>query len=289
MQNPERRPTPAIVFDSSIEDDIGRVLALAQLLGYQAKQEVRITSLSISRNNLKTAAFCELMARFFGASPTIGMSVNVPASTNVPPMLSAALAKVTPEGKPAYNRVIEKLTDTADPVALIRNALTSQQDQNSVVVLTGPAVNLLGLLALPEGKKLIEKKVRTLVVAAPFDAKLLADWPGPKILAGEELGSAFPFPGIGIEEDFTWATNHPLVDAYRAARPMPYDVPSAALAAVLYAAHPAENYFKLSEPQGKQRQLIADMSQKDRIIQAYRQVVSAKPPEPRRGARGAQP
>src|SRR5688500_17483087 len=117
MQNPERKPTPAVVFDSSIEDDIGRILALAQLLGYQSRQEVRITSLSVSRNNLKAAAFCDLMARSFGASLTNGMSVNVTASTSVPPMLSAALARVTPEGKPAYNRVVEKLTDTADPVA----------------------------------------------------------------------------------------------------------------------------------------------------------------------------
>jgi hypothetical protein len=289
MQIPERRQTPALVFDSSIDDDIGLVLALAQLLSYQSRQEVRITGLSVSRNNLKTAAFCDLMARFYGMSPTIGMAVNVPASANVPPMLSAPLTKLTPEGKPAYNRVVEKLNDTADPVALIRNALTSQQDQNSVVVLAGPPVNLLGLLALPEGKKLIQKKVRTLVVAAPFDAKLLAEWPGPVMLAGEELGLAFPFPGIGIEEDFTWAPNHPLVDAYRAAKAMPYDVPSAAMAAVLYAAHPAENYFKISEPQGNRRQLIADVSQKDRIIESYRKTVSAKPPEPRRGARGPQP
>src|SRR6185503_19098572 len=108
----------------------------------------------------------------------------------------------TPEGKPAYNRAIEKLNDTADPVALIRNALTAQQDQNSVVVLAGPSVNLLGLLALPEGKKLVQKKVRTLVIAAPVEAKLLSEWPSPTVSAGAELGEAFPFPGAGIEEDF---------------------------------------------------------------------------------------
>jgi hypothetical protein len=289
MQNPERRTPPAIVFDSSIEDDIGRILALAQLLGHQAKQEVRISSLSVSRNSLKTAAFCDLMARFVGSSFTIGMAVNVAASATVPPMISAVLARETPEGKPAYNRVVDELNDTADPVALIRNALTSQQDQNAVVVLAGAAVNLLGVLALPEGKRLVQRKVRTLVAAAPFDSKLLAEWPSPIVLAGEELGPAFPFPGASIEEDFGWAPNHPLVDAYRAAKAMPYDVPSPALAAVLYAAHPEGNYFKLSEPQGRQRQLIADAGQKERVLQAYRQAASAKPPEPRRGARGAQP
>jgi hypothetical protein len=286
MQNPERRPTPAIVFDSSIEDGIGQVLALAQVLSYQSRQEARAISLSTSRNSLKTAAFCDLMGRFFGASLSIGMAVTVPPSASVPPMLSAVLTKATPEGKPVYNRVVEKLNDTADPVALIRNALTAQQDQNAMVVLAGSPLNLLGLLALPEGKKLVQKKVRALVLSAPFDAKLLTEWPSPAILVEEELGQSLPFPGISIVEDFTWAANHPLVDAYRAAGTMPYDVPSTAMAAVLYAAHPEETYFKLSDAQGTQRHLIADVSQKDRIVQAYRQAVSAKPPEPRRGGRG---
>jgi hypothetical protein len=286
MQAPERRPTPAVVFDSSLEDDIGQILALTQLFGYQSKQEVRVTSLSISRNNLKTASFCDLMGRFFGSSLSIGMAVNVAASTSVPPMLSTVLAKTNPEGKPAYNRVVEKLNDTADPVALIRNALTAQQDQNSIVVLAGPPTNLLSLLALPEARNLILKKVRALVAAAPLDPKLLAAWPGPAVVVGEEVGQAVPFPGVSLEEDFAWTTNHPLIDAYRAAKPMPYDVGSAAMAAVLYAAHPEQNYFRVSEPKGNQKQLIVDDSQKDRIIQAYRQAVSMKPPE-RRGTRGA--
>src|SRR5262245_2649541 len=134
MQNPERKQPPAVIFDSSLQDDIGQVLALALLLGFQARQEVRITALSVSANNLKTASFCDLMARFYGANPSIGMAVNAAPSSGVSPMVSAALAKTTPEGKPVYNRTVEKLNDTADPVALIRNALTAQQDQNSVVV-----------------------------------------------------------------------------------------------------------------------------------------------------------
>jgi hypothetical protein len=282
MQTPERKPLPAIVFDSAIEDGIGQVLALAQLLSYDSKRELRFTSLSISRNNLKTAAFCDLMSRFFGASLPIGMALNAAPGTSVPPMLSTALAKQTPEGKPAYARVVQKLNDTADPVALIRNALTAQPDQNTVIVLAGPPVNLLGVLALPEGRDLINKKVRSLVIAAPADAKLLAAWPGHRIVAEEELGQSLPFPGACIEEDFTWATNHPLVDAYRAAKTMPYDTPANAMAAVLYAAYPEEHYFKISET----GTLIVDSTQKDRIIQAYRQAVSAKP-ELRRG-RGPQ-
>ena len=54
--------------------------------------------------------------------------------------------------------------------------------------------------------------------------------------------------GASIEKDFAWSPAHPVVDAYRAFKPMPYDAPAPALAAVLYAVHPDDGYFKLSEP-----------------------------------------
>jgi hypothetical protein len=279
MQAQERKPVTAVLFDSSIEDEIGQVLALTLLLSYNAKGEIRLSSLSVSRNNLKLAAFCDLMSRFFLVSSAIGMAANGPSTTSVPPMIQAVLTKRSDA------RTISQLNDTADPVALIRNALTAQPDQNSVVVLSGPPVNLLGLLALPGSKQLIQKKVRTLVIAAPTqDAegmkKLFAEWPGSVIVAGEDLGQSLRFPGECIEKDFGWATNHPLVDAYRAAKTMPYDASATAMAAVLYAAHPENSFFKLSE-----RQLALNPEYIGRIIQTCREVVSAKP-EPRRGARG---
>jgi hypothetical protein len=308
MQVAERRATPAIVFDSSIEGSIGQVLALTLLLVYESKREARLTSLTLSRNNLRLAAFCDLMGRFLGAPVSIGMFDKSAPGTTLPPMISAVLAKQAPDGKLAYTRAIERHNETADPEALIRNALSAQQDQNSVVVLSGPPTNLLGTLALPGNKQLIQKKVRTLIVTGPFEdaasfAKLLSEWPSPIVFAGDEI--ALRFPAESIETDFKWAANHPLVDAYRAAGTMPYDAPSAALAAALYAAHPEESYFKLSDPgtmtllasggsqfrpsaSGRHRQLILDATQMDRVVQTVRTVVSSRPPE-RRGARGPQP
>jgi hypothetical protein len=294
MQAQERKPTLAVVLDSSIEDEIGQVLALSMLLAYDYKREIRLTSLSVSRNNLKIAAFCDVMSRFFRASPVIGMEANGPSKASVPPMIQAVLTKRTEDDKPTYVRNINRLNDTADPVALIRNALTAQPDQNSVVVLAGPPVNLLGLLALPESKQLIQKKVRTLVAAEPFNdavgmTKLFAEWPGSVVLAPVDLGQSLPFPCECIEKDFQWAANHPLVDAYRAARTMPYDAPATAMAAVLYAAHADDNVFTLSglDPQSKRQQLAPNPDYSDRIIKTYKEVVSTKP-EPRRGGRGAQ-
>ena len=63
--------------------------------------------------------------------------------------------------------------------------------------------------------------------------KLLAEWPTQIVMAGAELNEALPFPGSSLDAIAAWAPNHPVVDAYRAFKPMPYDAPSQALAAVL--------------------------------------------------------
>ena len=88
--------------------------------------------------------------------------------------------------------------------------------------------------------------------------------------------------------------DNPIADAYRAWRPMPYDAPSWAMAASLYAVRPNEGYFKLSGPgtiqvhddggtsftasdQGRHQYLVNEPEQKDRILRAYVELASAKP------------
>ena len=83
-------------------------------------------------------------------------------------------------------------------------------------------------------------------------------------------------------------------DAYRAHQPMPYDAETSAMAAVLTAIRPKENYFKMSESGtvsagldgrtsftasagGKHQYLIFDPAQKDKILQTYIELASAKP------------
>jgi hypothetical protein len=199
--------------------------------------------------------------------------------------------------------------------ALIRNALSAQFDRNAVVVATGPATNLAQLLQLPDAAEWIAQKVQFLCIAAgdfsnggpeengPEEKirrdiaaarKLFAHWPTPIVAVGQEIGNALLFPGASIEKDFSWSPAHPVADAYRAFRPMPYDAPAAALAAVLYAVHAKEDYFKLSgpgtigvqddgrvkltpSPEGKHRHLILDPAQSERIVQMYAEMASAKP------------
>jgi hypothetical protein len=123
---------------------------------------------------------------------------------------------------------------------------------------------------------------------------VLAEWPGSIVACGSEIGEALLYPASSIEKDFAWAPAHPVIDAYTANKPMPYDAPTWDMAAMLYAGRPNEGYFKLSEPgvikirddagteftasaNGKHRYLILDPLQKDRIIKAYTELASAKP------------
>jgi hypothetical protein len=86
---------------------------------------------------------------------------------------------------------------------------------------------------------------------------------------------------------------------------MPYDAVTPGMAAALYAAHPDDGYFRLSDPGtitilddgrtkftpgagGKHQYLIADPAQKEKIQKLYVELVSAKPvpPAPRGRGRG---
>jgi hypothetical protein len=320
------KPPVGVVFDTDLGNSIDDALAMALLYGLDGKREIRVVSVSVSKPNLKAAALCETIGRFYagtvsgafgGAARTLPVGLaetgKHPEDT---PMLTAPLSRVKPDGKPVYQHGIQELVDTAEVPALVRNAFTAQHDQNCIVVLTGPASELVKVLDLPGVKDLIARKVRYLSVAAgaypegpPEFAvktdiaaakKLFAEWPTPIVAAGSEIGEAIPFPGASIETDFAWSQEHPVVDAYKAYKAMPYDAPTGAMAAVLQAVRPQEGYFKLSDPgkiqvlddgrtqftpstDGKHRYLILDPLQKERVLKTYIEIASAKPvPRPQR-------
>lgn len=313
------KPPQGVIFDTDM-GAIDDALAMALLYGLDGKSECRVVSISVSKSNLKAAALCEAIGRFYagavsGAFGSFSRTLPVGLSTEgkMPedtPMLTVPLAKMNPDGTPVYNHGIHRMLDTAEVPALIRNALTSQQDQNCVVVVTGPATNLAAVLRLPDAKNWIARKVKFLSImggAYPDGApefniktdiaaarKVFAEWPTPIVASGFELGEKLPYPASSIEKDFAWTPNHPVVDAYRAYEKMPYDTPTWDMTAVLHAVRPNEGYFKLSEPgtiavlddgrtmftpspQGKHRYLILDPAQKERILKTYIELTSAKP------------
>jgi hypothetical protein len=281
MQFPSAaKPPVGIVFDSAMAR-IDDVLALAMLHGFEGKDQARIAAVCISNADLKAAQFCDAVSHFY-ASATTGPAAMFMHFTPV----GLADGKPGPEPvmfrKAAGATSIKSAIDTADPATLIRNALTAQHDQNTAVVLSGPATDLAKLLDMYGVKDWIVRKVRLLCVAedgmevdAAAARKVFAEWPTPIVTVGREIGEALPFPGDSIDKDFGYASDHPIANAYRAYKAMPYDAPSFAMAAMLYAVRPNDGFFKLSD--GKPRALMLDPEQKERIIRTYIEMASAKP------------
>lgn len=300
MQFPgaNEKPPVGVIFDCDMAQ-VDDALALSLLFGLDGKREARVASMSISRPSVKAAAFCDAVSRFYAGAAVqfmrmlpVGMELNG-AARGAEPMLDGPLAK------PDYKHTINAVNDTADPAALIRNALTAHHDGNCLAVLAGPATNFLKALSLPGVKDLVAKKVRFLtLVPSPDDVaatnKLLAEWGGPVVVVDPAIGEELRYPAANIDTGFAWTQAHPVVDAYKAYKPMPYDAPTATLAAVLHAVRPKEGYFKLSDAgtvtiaeggkgkltpsaQGAHRVLSFDPAQKDRVLKVYTEIVSAKP------------
>jgi hypothetical protein len=328
------KPPIGVAFDGDLGNRIDAVLALALLNGLATKGEARRISLSVSRTSLKAAQLADVISSFFAGRPAGGGTGGIGAARegmigmpeggapdNAPPLAAAVLARKNSEGAPQYNTSIGGLVDTAESRLLIRNLLLAQDDGNAAIVLAGPATGVVRLIDLYRAGPQVAAKVKLLVVAAgSFPSgqpeatvkadvaaarKLFAEWPTPLVAVGSEVGELLPYPGATIEADFAWSPAHPVLDAYRAFKPMPYNAPASALAAMLYAVHPDEHYFKLSEPgtitvlddgrtqftarpDGKHRYLIVDTTQSTAIAKLYKDLVSSKPAA-RPGGRGRGP
>ena len=319
------RPPLGIAFEGDLGQRIDAALAVAMLNGFVSKTQARSIAFAISRSSLTTAQLADVIVGFYygrpvGGTATIGVPDGEAPSSDASP-LSATLSQKNDDGAPRYTSNLRRLLDTPDNAVLIRNMLLAQHDQNATIVVAGPATGLARLLTLYGSRPQIAVKVRQLVVAmgafpsgSPESSiksdviaarKVFADWPTPIVAVGAEVGEALPYPGASIEKDFAWSPAHPVVDAYRTFKPMPYDAPASALAAMLQAVQPEEGFFKLSDPgtisvqddgrtqftpgpEGRHRYLIVDPAQKERVTTAYTSMVSAQPaPRPGRGGRGA--
>jgi hypothetical protein len=305
------KPALAILYDSDFGRNIDSVLALALLHGFASKQQARVSALTINYPCLEAAELCDVIEGFYrkavtgpGAvymsAPAIGI-VDARGKAAEPPVLvKSVLAKQGEGGKPLWQSNIRQWNDTAVPANLMRNDLAAQNDGNAVLVATGAATNLSRLLALHDTAPLITAKVKMLVIAengfaadAAAAKHVLAEWPSAIVLCDSKSVDGLLFPGQCIDKDFSYVPVHPIAEAYRAYRPMPYDAPAVALAAMLYAVRPADGYFAAKpgtivpgtdghvtfseSAAGKHSYLTAVPAKHDETIQKFTSMVSAEP------------
>lgn len=311
MQFKKGKPAPGIFIDSDFQT-IDSVLAIALVYGMQNKNDCRMVTISMSGASIPAAAYLDIVERFYhGPAGNFAQLAAIGVPERGRPLVTPAayvepLKRVKPDGSPAYRVEVTRMVDTADPRTLLRNYLEAQHDRNAAFVLAGPATNLAAALDFRGLKPLIAAKLKFLVFATgPSDVhikedvaaaqRLFAEWPTPIFISRADVGEGLPFPGASIDKEFAATSpDHPVADAYRSFKTMPYDAPSWAMTAALYAGRPNAGYFRVSESgvfsvtadgalsfsaraDGKHQSLILDPAQKDRILTDYVQLASAKP------------
>ncbi len=298
-----------IIFDTDMGNDVDDALALAMLHTMETRGEAKLLAVTITKDNLKAAQFCEILNRFYGR-PKIPIGIVKDGKTKDDnPMIAVPVARRDPAGALVYPRSIESAKDVPDAVRVLRNTLESAADGSVTVVQVGFSTNLARLLESKGGPELVAKKVKLLSVMAgafpgkpeynvkvdiPAARKVYGEWPGPIVFSGYEIGNQLLYPASSIEKDYAYAQWHPVADSYRAYKKMPYDRQTWDLTSVLYAVRPDQKYFGLSDPGtvrvlddgvtefdksagGKHRYLTLDPSQKKRIVDTFIELSSQKP------------
>jgi inosine-uridine nucleoside N-ribohydrolase len=176
------------------------------------------------------------------------------------------------DGTPKFARSHSNYDQYPDAHILYRQVLSQMPDNSVTIVSVGFSTNLARLMDTPAdeyspltGKELVAKKVKELITMAghttnvnfheynvmkdPAAAKkVFEEWPTKVVTSPFEVGIAIQYPGASIENDFTWAEGgHPMVEAYKAYLPMPYDRPCWDPAALVYAVE-GDKWFGVSEP-----------------------------------------
>ncbi|HVW08323.1 MAG TPA: hypothetical protein VHC90_07055 [Bryobacteraceae bacterium] len=233
-------------------------LALAAMYLMEDKRESHMGSVCVVGAGLNAAIFCDIVSHVYMFGPprngnqalAVGLAIEQGVSDSA--MVKTAVDRKNEKGEPMYARTIQKATDTSAPAAVLRNGVIFNAE--SAVILSGPATYLARSLDLLGTKDLYKDRVKRLVIVdagttyndAAALRKVIAEWPSPVFFLPKETGDALRFPGSDLDKDFAWNPAHPVVDAYKSYKPMPFDAPLYDVAAAHFAVHPDSGFFEES-------------------------------------------
>jgi len=257
------QPVP-VIFDTDMGNDVDDALALAMLHSLESRGECRLAAVTITKDNPWAAVYVDLVNAFYGRGRIpVGM-VRGGVTPEDAALIQRPSERKRADGTFVYARRLASGGEAPEAVGLLRRVLAAEKDGSVVIVQVGFSTNLARLLDAPDDVALVKRKVKLLSVMAGNFAqqkpefnvekdtasarKLFARWPTAIVASGFEVGEKLLFPAARIERDFAWAADHPVVDAYRAYKPMPYDRQTWDLTSVLYAVRPGGDYFGLSAP-----------------------------------------
>lgn len=310
----------AIIFETDLGNDVDDAMALDLLYKYQDAGMIRLLAINLNKNGEAPAEFADIMNTWYGYPdiPIWIIKEGADCETDAAVNYAKAVADLKDaEGKPLFVRSHPGYGDYPEAVSLYRKLLAAEPDTSVVIASVGFSTNLIRLMETPAdkyskltGKELVAKKVKLLVTMAgcidnpkthEYNVRkdiraaktIFEQWPTPVVTSPFEVGVKIRYPATSIENDFGWASHHPIVEAYRAYLPMPYNRPTWDLTAVLYAVE-RRNWFNVSEPgrievtedggtvytedpAGTRRYLSVTEEQAESIRQHFIEVITSKP------------
>lgn len=262
-----------LIFDTDMGNDVDDAMALALIHEFADRGEAELLAVTLSKDNPWAAAYVDAVNTFYGR-PDLPIGIVKGGKTPDDGKFVRIISERKANGKLVYPRDIgpDMKSDLPDATDLLRATLATQPDASVTLISVGFLTNMARLLqSKPDahstlaGTDLVKAKVNVYVAMAGafsgvrqpeynvfIDVEasrfVLANWPGPLIASGFEIGFAILYPALSIERDYAYAPDHPVAEAYRLYDKMPHDRPTWDLTAVLYAVHPDRGYFDLSYP-----------------------------------------
>ena len=301
-----------LIFDTDMGNDVDDALVLAMIHALESRGECKLLAITLTKDNEYSAPFVDLLNTFYGRG-RIPIGVVRGGATPEDGKYVRQVATASENGKNLYLHDLVSGKNAPEATELLRKILASEQDGSVVIAQVGFSTNLARLLDTEgdkysglSGRELVSKKVKLLSIMAgafkpiesneryleynitcdiPSAKKLFADWPGPMVISGFEIGIAVPYPVESIQNDFEYVEHHPVKDAYELYCGLEHNRPTWDLTSVLYAVRPERKYFDLSqvgrvaveddgftrfEPdiKGTRRYLILNEAQKVRTTEA---------------------
>lgn len=309
-----------IIFETDIGNDVDDAMALDMMYKYLDKDMINVLAVCINKDGLAPAEFMDIMNTWYGY-PDIPVGIirnGADCETDAVNYAKAVVNLKKEDGTPMFARSHGDYDKLPDAHVLYRKILSEMPDNSVTIVSVGFSTNLARLMDTPAdeyspltGKELVAKKVKELITMAghttnvdfheynvfkdpPAAKKVFEEWPTKVVTSPFEVGISICYPGASIENDFGWAVNgHPMVEAYKAYLPMPYDRPTWDLTSLLYAVE-GDSFFTMHGPfkmevtekggtiftpdqNGNRYYMMVDQAQADAVNRHFQGILPSKP------------
>lgn len=265
--------TVNLIMETDIGNDVDDALAMDLIYKYMDEGKVNLLGVCINKEGSAPGEFVDILNTWYG-HPEVPIGIireGADCETDAINYAKAVVDMKDKDGNPAFARTLQNYDNLLEAPELYRKVLSEAADNSVVIASVGFSTNLIRLLETPadkysklDGKALVAKKVKLLVTMAgdfenpdlheynvakdiPAAKTIFQEWPTPVVTSPFEVGCQIKYPATSIENDFDWAGIHPVVEAYKAYLPMPYDRETWDPTAVLYAVE-GDKWFTVSEP-----------------------------------------